>query len=219
MSRSALVFAGGPFEHSTWPLAQALGYDDVWCADSGLIHAKACGLSPDVVVGDFDSAPKNLLHEASASGAKLIQHPADKNASDLELTLHELAKANYSQVTLLAFSGGRTDHSLFNWMLALQQDWPFQLTIFDDTVSAYLVHGTIHFCAPLAKGTQVSLLPRDSVSGVTTQGLKYPLFDARLMGGSTLGLSNEADGSEEVSVSVESGRLLVLVVHSDSLKN
>jgi len=208
------VFAGGHIEDSTFALIDLSAFDDVWCADGGLIHAQTYGLTADVVVGDCDSVTAAALEAAVASGAKLIKHPANKNASDLELTLRELADGNYTEVTLLAASGGRTDHALFNWMLVLQQDWPFQLTVIDETVRAFLVHSNIHFNAPLAMGTVVSLLSRESVSGVTTHGLRYALTDARLMGGSTLGLSNEVDGTGDVRVSVKTGRLLVCVVHN-----
>lgn len=219
MSRSALVFAGGPFDVSTLAFVDVAEYDEIWCADSGLMHAQASGITPTVIVGDCDSVSAFALDEAVASGMRVIKHPPEKNASDLELTFRELADAQYSSVTLLAASGGRTDHALFNYLLMMQQDWPFQLTLIDETISAYLVHGSIQFSAPLITGTVVSLLPRESVSGVTTQGLKYPLTDARLMGGSTLGLSNEADGTGDVCVSVEAGRLLVCVVHNDVLEN
>ncbi len=225
MAKRALVFAGGPFSQYTFQLASAQNPDiaqaDVWCADSGLVHALSCHLTPKVVVGDCDSVPPEVLDGAVSGGVELIRHPANKNASDLELTFRELTAAAYTEVTLLAVSGGRTDHSLFNWMLALQQDWPFQLLVVDESISAYLIHSQVAFNANLKPNTVVSLLPRDSVSGVRTEGLQYPLNDARLMGGSTLGLSNlvaETDTAQEtrVRVSVASGRLLVCVVHNDS---
>ena len=35
------------------PLAQRADY--IICADGGVRHAQACGIQPDLVVGDFDS--------------------------------------------------------------------------------------------------------------------------------------------------------------------
>jgi thiamine pyrophosphokinase len=61
-----------------------------------------------------------------------------------------------------------------------------------------------------AVGDLVSLLPlSESVVGVTTDGLTYPLRSATLKQGPTLGLSNELSG-ERASVSVERGRLAVI---------
>lgn len=220
MHKRALVFAGGSFSETLLQRVTGLDEMDVWCADSGTVHAASVALVPKVIVGDCDSVPDDTLKWAIEAGAELKQHPKNKNSSDLELTLRELAANNYSEVILLAASGGRTDHALFNWMLALQQDWPFSLTVIDETITAYLVHATIAFQASLLVGTTVSLLSRDSVSGVNTAGLQYPLKDARLMGGSTLGLSNLVDGARpdsptQVRVSVESGRLLVCVIENE----
>jgi len=131
----------------------------------------------------------------------------------------ELQDRHYTDVTFLACSGGRTDHALFNWMLVLQQDWSFRCRVVDHSMTASLVHSDCPFDEMLAPNTLVSLLPRESVAGVTTAGLVYPLSDARLMGGRTLGLSNEVVASssdstdQSVRVSVTSGRLLVCVVH------
>jgi len=232
VKKSALVFAGGSFlvETLQW-VSEEAKQADVWCADRGVEHAISCGLWPKVIVGDCDSVSPKALQDAIAHGAEIIKHPQDKNASDLELTLKELTDSQYSDITLLAVSGGRTDHALFNWMLIMQQDWPYQLSVVDETISAYLVHSDVSFSAQLSPGTTVSLLSRESVAGVTTKGMKYPLTDARLMGGSTLGLSNEVANEKagiddnfaklsaptEVQVQVTTGRLLVCVVHNDSL--
>jgi len=57
---------------------------------------------------------------------------------------------------------------------------------------------------------------------VTTAGLLYPLDNADLVGGTTLGLSNQVSVIENqphamisVRVSVATGRLLVCVVNDD----
>jgi len=220
MSARAVVFANGEFVPGMLDHVHELSQCDVWCADGGLVHANVCGLNPDVIIGDCDSVPAATLDAAVAAGATLKSHPPNKNASDLELTMLELLDAGYEDVTLLGVSGGRLDHALFNWLLVLQQDWPYRLTVIDDTVTAHLVHANRSFEKTLPSKTTVSLLARDSVSGVTTQGLSYPLTDARLMGGRTLGLSNEVVDAEPghhgclVKVSVQSSRLLVCVVHS-----
>jgi thiamine pyrophosphokinase len=219
VAERALVFAGGDFSKDTMAAVASRIDCDVWCADRGVVHAVAAGLMPTIIVGDCDSLSEADLAQAMAGGAELIRLEREKNASDLEYTLRELVARDYAHVTVLGVSGGRADHHLFNWLLALQQDWPFSVTFIDSTVSAYLVHQDAPFNAQIPFDTTVSLIGRESVSGVTTTGLKYPLTDARLMGGSTLGLSNEVarDADEDftsVSVTVTTGRLLVCVVNT-----
>jgi thiamine pyrophosphokinase len=61
-----------------------------------------------------------------------------------------------------------------------------------------------------AAGDLLSLLAlSEEVSGVTTDGLVYPLANANLRQGPTLGLSNEFVGSR-ASVTVKRGRLAVV---------
>ena len=59
----------------------------VIAADSGVDHARTLGLAPDVVVGDLDSVSADGLAWADALGADIQRHPADKDATDLELAL------------------------------------------------------------------------------------------------------------------------------------
>lgn len=59
-------------------------------------------------------------------------------------------------------------------------------------------------------GQTVSLMALSLTSGVNTQGLQYPLSDAVLQPGSTLGLSNVVN-AEAVSVSTGDGTLLLMV--------
>ena len=52
--KRAVIFSGGAFEKPDWV---ALPKDAmILCADSGLRHARALGISPDWVLGDFDSS-------------------------------------------------------------------------------------------------------------------------------------------------------------------
>jgi thiamine pyrophosphokinase len=66
-----------------------------------------------------------------------------------------------------------------------------------------------------APGSRVTLLavggPAD---GVTTRGLRWPLADARLEMGSSLGLANEV-AEPPAEVSVRAGRLLVIEIAPD----
>jgi len=60
------------------------------------------------------------------------------------------------------------------------------------------------------KGTFVSIMPlTKSVEGVTTSGLKYPLENATLTKGNTLGISNEII-EREAGVKISSGILLLI---------
>jgi len=208
----AVVFANGVFNLETLSQVHNIDQCDVWCIDGGLRHAVAANIQPHFIVGDCDSVSADILQAAIDGGAQLTQHPANKDASDLELGLHALVEAGYADVTLLAASGGRTDHALFNWLLVLQKDWPFRFRIIDATVDAFLVSAGRPYNTQLNSNTTLSLIARETVTGITTDGLVYPLSNATIEGGQTLGLSNLAVGDKPVTVSVKTGRLLACVV-------
>ena len=56
-------------------------------ADSGLDHAVAAGLRPDVLVGDLDSISAHGQMWAYAHELEIDEHPTDKDATDTELAL------------------------------------------------------------------------------------------------------------------------------------
>src|ERR1700690_3756339 len=84
VTRAAIVLAGGdPVE----PRLRTFLPDDavVVAADSGLHQAELLGLRVDYVVGALDSADPDAVDRARAAGAVVERHPADKDATDLEL--------------------------------------------------------------------------------------------------------------------------------------
>lgn len=115
------------------------------------------------------------------------------------------------EVIVVGVSGGRTDHLLFNWLLAGSRDWPFELRLIDATVDAVVVTPSRPLYRTVRPGSTVSLLPHAQAVGVTTVGLRYGLADATLNAGGTLGLSNVVAESS-VSVSIREGTLLALFV-------
>jgi len=169
-----------------------------------------------LIVGDLDSIDAEASQLLESGQLECLRFPAEKNASDLELTLDTLRSRSIDEVILLGASGGRTDHFLFNWQLAGSRDWPFQLRLIDEFVDAHLVSkATPLSLAPPSQQT-FSVIPlAQNAIGVEVVGAKYPLSDANLPLGSTLGLSNVVTGSR-LQVSVEQGMVMVLLVHSES---
>ena len=85
-NNTALIFAGGnaPLPHLSQFLPPAQ-----WkiAADSGLDHALALGVTPDVVVGDSDSVSAAALALAHSLNIAFISAPTDKDFTDTELAL------------------------------------------------------------------------------------------------------------------------------------
>ena len=209
--RTALVFAGGepPPPSAVDGLLPA---DIVIAADSGLGHAFALGCAVDVVVGDLDSVEPADARAATAAGAEIEQHPADKDATDLELALDAARARGAEHITVIGGHGGRVDHFAAN-LLLLASPSLAGLRVEARLGDARLIvvrertdlHGEV--------GDLCSLLPLGGVAqGVVTEGLRFPLRSEDLAPGSTRGISNVfVDPHAQVSLT---GGVLLAVLPS-----
>jgi len=183
------------------------------CADGGLRAARRLGVRPDVAIGDFDSASRALVEWARSAGALIITHPVEKDKTDAELALAYAVKRGAREIEFFGALGGRLDHLLANVGLVLSAaEMGARLRIVDGKTEAFLARPRTELGAK--RGDLVSLLSLSRMSsGIMTKGLKYPLRNATLREGSSLGISNEVV-SLPASVTVGTGRLLVVVTRN-----
>jgi thiamine pyrophosphokinase len=197
----ALVFAGGD------PIPVAVGarlpVDAlVIGADSGIEHAHALGRRVDVAVGDFDSVSPEMLAAAAEAGAHVVSYPVEKDATDLELALDVAVARGVERITVVGGHGGRFDHYLANALLLASARFA-DVEVDGWFGDAHVIVVRRHARLVGRAGSLVTLLAAHGPAlGVTTTGLRFPLHEAVLLPGSTLGVSNELVGTEaEVSVS------------------
>ncbi len=202
MTCHVLIFSGGPAPLSL----PRISADFVVAADHGADHAVQNGYLVDVLVGDLDS----VTERGKASAKKVVQHPVDKDMTDLELALEEASKLGATQVTVVGTLQGRVDHSFNNLLVLANDRWAHMpILMLVDATQVWVVHNSLEVVVPL--GTQVSLLPvGNEVTGVTANGLQWPLSDENLLLAEGRGMSNRSI-SENVSISVRSGVLLVFI--------
>lgn len=181
----------------------------VVAADGGVERAASLGLAVDVVVGDLDSVSPAALERAEAAGARVVRHPAAKDATDLELALDEAVALEARRVLVVASGGGRLDHLLAS--LLVLGSARYEALEIDALVGDALVH--VIRGERTMRGTSgelVTLLPLGGpAEGVTTTGLEYPLANETLEPGSSRGVSNVFT-AVGVRVGVERGVLLAV---------
>ena len=184
--------------------------DLVVAADGGARCALDAGVVPDLVVGDMDSLGEAGVREVEERGALLERHPLRKDKMDGHLAIIAAAERGATDVDLLCATGGSVS-SFFAvpHILLAAERMGLRATMIAGWGQAFVLE---------AGSRKVSGDPRDSVSvfpftgpatGVTLEGFSYPLEDARLEIGDTLGFHNEL--LDRVGrVSVEEGVLLVI---------
>ncbi len=186
--------------------------DWIICADGGARHARAMGLVPDVVVGDLDSIDPDLRAELEAAGVRFEVHPARKDETDLELALRLAVAGGATEIDVLAVLGGRLDQSLANLLLLARPEWASaKVRAIEGNEVAWPVRGGQTTTVTGALGDTLSLVPlTSSVTGVTLEGVEWPLHDATLHFGSTWTISNALSAPK---ARLQVGEGLVLVIH------
>jgi thiamine pyrophosphokinase len=203
-----VVISGGEPPDSDAARALAVGVPIV-AADSGLEHARALGLDVTVAVGDFDSASPEAVAAAEASGTRVVRHPAEKDATDLELALDTAAAMQPSRILVLAGRGGRLDHELATLLVLASPRYASAQV--DAQIGSARVH-VIHDRRELVgePGELLTLLPvHGPALDVRTEGLAYPLRGETLEADSSRGVSNVFDAAR-ARVSLASGVLLAI---------
>lgn len=202
--------------------------DVVIAADAGAVYSLKMGRSPEAVVGDLDSLRELTVWsdgtaEPPKTGCRLLQVPAEKDETDMELALDEAVGRGCTEVVLLGAMGGRLDHALANLqLLASAAEAGIRVKVQDGPCQVHLMLGEGEESGEAADGAfselelsgrpgeYLSLIPlTPEVHGVTTEGLKYPLRGETLYLGRTRGISNEfVDGRARVTL--RAGKLLVV---------
>ncbi|WP_308634314.1 thiamine diphosphokinase [Paenibacillus silvisoli] len=202
-----IIFTGGRL--GRWALELIRPGDVLIGADAGALFLIEHGLRPDIALGDFDSVtPEQLSFIREKSGETLDYDPIDKDYTDTELAWRLALSKQPKELLLLGALGTRFDHSLANVHLLRMPQHGTQAKIRDERNCIHLVSDRL---ALVDEGfTYVSLLPlSEKVTGITLTGFQYPLQDATLEIGQSLGISNKLLGSEGL-IEVRQGMLLVI---------
>lgn len=210
---TVVVLAGGELPHPGLAPPPA---DVVVAADSGADAALRLGTAVDVLVGDLDSVAETTRARLAHAGARIEVHPRDKEATDLELAIEVALDHDPDLLVVVGGHGGRLDHA---WavigLLTATAGRVDRLEAWMGPAHVALV-GTRRPTVEVAPrvGEVVSLVPLEGEArGVSTEGLRWPLDDARLAGGSGWGMSNEADATV-ARVTVGAGTLAVIRPHA-----
>ncbi|MEG2173866.1 MAG: thiamine diphosphokinase [Oscillospiraceae bacterium] len=183
----------------------ALPGDFVICCDDGLSAARQIGLTPDLLIGDFDSLTGPLPPEIET-----LRFPVEKDDTDSMLAVREGLRRGYRDFILLFSLGGRLDHTIANVQtLAFLLCHGASGRLVGPRDEVFLLHNTsVHL--PRRTTHTLSLFAWNGAAlGVTLRGVQYPLTDHTLTSDFPLGVGNSII-EEEAILSVTDGTLLVI---------
>ena len=213
----AILFANGVLEH--WPenLVINAERDLIIAADGGASHCRRRSIAPHVVVGDMDSIATDELSRLKSNGVEILRHPSRKDQTDLELGLRLALERGADRLIVLGGLGMRWDMTLANVLVLAA---PFlkdtDARLLEGRYELGCLHGGQSRVINGQPGDVLSLLPlSNDTSGVTLQGLEYPLHHATIPMGATLGISNTFT-HKQATVSLVKGILLVTITRKSA---
>ncbi len=177
----------------------------VICADGGLSSARRFGVTPDLIVGDFDSLG------SVPRGSNVVKHPVEKDETDSFLALRLGLERGCDSFVFFGCLGGRLDHTLANiqHLQYLAERGARGVLVGEHETLTVIKNGSLRFPADQTGGISVFSLSNSS-EGVIIKGLHYEAENVTLTNSFPLGVSNRFE-SREAEVSVKNGVLLVVV--------
>lgn len=201
MSKCYIFAAGEHFEPPS-----ALGPQDfVIAADGGYAYAEQHGITPNLLVGDFDSLPM-----PPSGRADMVVLPREKDDTDMIAALQEGWQRGFRAFHIYGGTGGRLDHTLANiqCLADLAGRGARGYLYGKDTVITAIKNSGISFTSGCT-GVVSVFAHSDIATGVSETGFKYPLTDTTLYNTYPLGISNEFTGTPS-SIVVRTGTLIVI---------
>lgn len=201
-----VVVAGGELDPQE---LSHIAFDDyIITADAGMQRLIDHGIYPHLAVGDFDTTGEDYLSHLEELQIAFRKLPSEKDVTDTHFALEEAVRLQPREILMLGVLGGaRFDHALANlYLLEWLAKFSIPCTLISGRNQIRLLTGPTTITLVKGDAHYVSLLPCSSqVEGITLTGFKYPLTDATLTRGISLGVSNEIVGESGV-VSIRSGK-------------
>ena len=205
---NCVIIANGDLEYNNDIVEMIKTAKLIICADGGANHLKALNILPDVLIGDFDSINTKDYAFFQKKRIKIVKFPLKKDYTDTQLCVSYAIEHKADDITLLGVTGTRFDHTLSNILLLNQlANLNIPARIINRNNEIYIVRDYLEL-----KGRPkqlLSIIPiTHEVTGVTLKGLEYPLENATLRMGESIGISNVYKEST-ASISIKKGLLIV----------
>lgn len=200
--KKCYIICGGP---ETFDSAKIDKDSYIICADSGYDKALSSGISPDLVIGDFDSI------EAVPSDVKVIKAPTHKDDTDTMLAIKTAISDGYTDITLLSAFSGRMDHSIANLSaLCYISEQGITGRIIGDSCSAYYLKNDKLTLSP-EKNRYLSVFADTESAIVSIKGAEYEVENYTMRKSFPIGVSNEFTETG-CTITAHSGAIFVLTV-------
>jgi len=187
-----LIVSGGNVENNILNKIKEK-FDYIIASDSGVEVLDKYNIMPNYIIGDFDSADKKILNKYINNKDIIIKElNPEKDYTDTHMAIKLAIELKSTDITILGAIGTRLDHTIANiHVLKETLENNIECKIIDNKNEIQLINkNTILKWNNNYK--YISLIPlTTTVKGITLKGFKYPLDNATLEIGQSIGVSNE----------------------------
>jgi thiamine pyrophosphokinase len=203
----ALIIANGA-SCSFELLGQLLEWSPVVVVlDNAIDRVLQLDIKVDVLLGDFDGDFDPEIYKEKQYPLEIVHGP-NQEKTDLEKALDYLVEKGHKAVNIVWATGKRADHTLANITSIVSYRDKIKIVIIDDHSKIFLLPK--RFEKWYTANTPISLIPVGKVTGITSQNLFYSLQNDDLILGYRLGNSNHVAQDGIVTITHETGDLLLL---------
>lgn len=186
-------------------------YNNIIASDKGLEILDKCKITPNYIIGDFDSIDQNILNKyINNSNIKIIKLNPIKDYTDTHMALKLAIDIKSLDITIIGAIGTRVDHLLGNiHVLKEALDKKISCKILNENNKIYLLNRETILKKEI-EYPYISLIPlTTTVEGITLNGFKYNLNNEKMYIGQSLGVSNEQI-EENAIIKIEKGILIII---------
>ena len=204
---------------------QKMDKEFIIACDKGYQNAEKMGITPDLILGDFDSGER-----PADTDARILTFPTRKDDTDTMLAVKYAIREGFRDIHIACAFGGRLDHAFSNIQAgafiasyggvarlygqseictvfgrkSICVDQPDSAANDEDSCVTYLT-------LPRRDGYSLSVFSLSDVcEGVTIRGTKYEVEDVTLLHNDPVGTSNVWT-ADTAKISLQKGILMVMM--------
>ncbi|MCR4822528.1 MAG: thiamine diphosphokinase [Treponema sp.] len=180
--------------------------DFVIVCDGGLNHLAKLKVSPNLIIGDFDS------HENPSLPVETIVLPHEKDDTDSVFALKTALSRGYRDFLFIGMLGARLDHSLGNLYMLLKchNEKASALMLDDFSEMEILAQRPLEIPDTFAYFSLLNITGK--AEGITIKNALYNLEEGQILQDYQYGISNEVLPGKTAWLSVKEGCLLLIKV-------
>lgn len=160
------------------------------CCDGGIRNFYELNITPDIVIGDFDSIDEIGRNFIIQNNINVEKYDTRKDFTDTELALNKMIDSKIDEIILLAATGTRMDHTLGNIFYLQKLFGKIDTTLIDNNnIIKYVEEGEYIFSKDELK--YLSIIAISDFLTYSIFGTQYDVENLTIASFELRGISNE----------------------------